>query len=144
MVAILDTNALDGQTPGVEGTRWECQGCAPGRPIRYILMPRSEVNRASAFRFNRARLEVLADRIVVRAIEWENEPAGLAADILYEFTPSLRLMRASHSEMYWQMHRSLEAEGKIDHSRQQCPDRDGPAPIRAWEPASGWTTVALR
>jgi hypothetical protein len=42
---------------------------------------------------------------------------------------------------YWDMHRQLEALGKITHTREQCPDRDGPRQILVWEPETGWITT---
>ena len=65
-----------------------------------------------------------------------------APDALYEFTPALDLVRASYSDRYWEKHRELETQGKISHSRQQCPDRNGPREIRIWDPESGWATVS--
>jgi hypothetical protein len=69
---------------------------------------------------------------------------GDAADALYEFTSSIELVGASFSTRYWDIHRALEAEGTLDHTREQCPDRDGPREIHMWEPAAGWRTVTAR
>ena len=66
-----------------------------------------------------------------------------AIDALYELTPSLDVVRASYSDQYWQMHRELEAEGKVHHTREQCPDRDGPRSVEIWDRAAGWRTVAI-
>jgi hypothetical protein len=40
--------------------------------------------------------------------------------------------------------RELEHEGKLTHSRQSCPDRDGPREMLVWTPETGWTRVAIR
>ena len=70
---------------------------------------------------------------------------GKTADVVYEFTiPALDLVSARFSARYWELHRELEAEGKIAHTREQCPDRDGPREIQMWEPAGGWRTVQIR
>jgi hypothetical protein len=63
------------------------------------------------------------------------------ADAIYEFNSSLDLVSATFSDRYWEMYRALEAEGKIAHPRQQCPDRDGPRQVRMWEPVTGWHLV---
>jgi hypothetical protein len=112
--------------------------------LRYVVLPRSEVNRISASPFNRVVLAVKGDSLLARTIETPGSGTGGGpADALYEFTPSLEVRRATFSDRYWEMHRQLESQGKIMHTREQCPDRDGPREIRVWEPASGWTSVAI-
>jgi hypothetical protein len=140
MIALLDVNALNGQSPATQGSRFACVSCGPSAPIRYIVLPRSEVNLVTASPFNRVVLSLKPDAIVARTIE---KPANAnAPDALYEFTPALDFVRASYSDRYWEVHAELEAAGKIDHSRERCPDRDGPREIRVWEPETGWTPVA--
>jgi len=125
MVALLDPAAL-----------------ATG-PLRMVVMPRSEVNRVTVSRFNRAAVQVTPERIVARTIE---VPADVreAVDALYEFTRSLDLVKASFSDRYWEVHRALEGQGKLDHPRERCPDRDGPREIQRWEPETGWKTLKIR
>lgn len=117
-------------------------GAVDAGPLKMIVMRRSEVNAVSGARFNRAIVQVTPERIIVRTIEVPS--TGLeAVDALYEFTPSLDLISASYSGRYWDTHRALELEGKLDHSRDRCPDRDGPPSIDVWEPSSGWTKKAV-
>jgi hypothetical protein len=143
MVALLDPNALAGQSPPTTEPKFTCTSCASGAPIRYVVLPRSEVNRLSASPFNRAVLEILPDRLFVRTIE---VPAtgSTAVDALYEFTPGLEFIRASFSDRYWEAHRALEVQGKITHTKERCPDRAGPRTIETWEPATGWTTRTIQ
>jgi hypothetical protein len=75
-------------------------------------------------------------RILIRTIELNRVAESVEA--LYEFSPSLELLRASYGDRYWEAHRTLEAEGKIGHARDRCPYRDGPQGTRVWERASGW------
>lgn len=139
MVGILDAAAIDGQSPGDDPT-YTCVSCGPGGPLRYIILPRSEVNMVTASPFNRVIFVVKPETVLARTVE---VPAiAQAADALYEFTPSLDLIRASYSDRYWELHRELEFQGKISHSREQCPDRNGPRQLRVWEPESGWSTIA--
>ena len=140
VVALLDAGALDGQSPAEPGSPYYCQTCGDARPLRYIVMPRSELNRVTGARFNRARFEVHDRGITVRTYEMQVSETD-AADALYEFTPSLDLVNASFSERYWEAHRALELQGRIGHTRDQCPDRDGPREIQVWEPRQGWRTV---
>jgi hypothetical protein len=144
MIALVDANALDGQAPVLADSRFYCTSCGAGRPLRYIVLPRSEVNRATSSPFNRAWLQFGAGRIIVRSIEVPAAGAGPAADALYEFTPSLDLIRASFSERYWELHRELEAQGQLHHTREQCPDKDGPRDVLEWKPETGWRTRKSR
>ena len=58
----------------------------------------------------------------------------------YELSPDaeMRLISTAFSDTYWRLHKELEEEGKIKHTRERCPERDGPRGVRVWEPASGW------
>lgn len=142
MVALLDANALDGQSPAPHGSPFACGNCAHKGPLRYVVMPRSEVNTANGSPFNRVVLLVKEGALLARTIEAPPTVNAGAADVLYELTPSLDLVRASYSDRYWEMHRELEAAGKIDHTRGECPDRNGPPGIRVWDPSTGWAPVA--
>lgn len=142
VVAILDANALDGQSPDTGDAQYRCATCGSGSPLRYVVMPRTEINRVTQSRFNRARVQILPDRIIARTVEKMTSEEDVA-DAVYEFTPSLDMISASFSTRYWELHRQLEMEGKLDHTREQCPDRNGPREIKVWEPATGWRTVKL-
>lgn len=139
MIALLDSNAIAGQSPSPQGSEFECSGCAPGRPVRYVVMPRSEVNRVSAAPFNRASVMAWTGDLVVRTMELPPAADGTPpANAIYEFTPQLDLVHASYSDRYWDVHRELERLGKITHTRRLCPEREGPTQIEVWEPATGW------
>lgn len=137
VIALLDATRMNGQSPFHPDGAFRCTTCAEGQALRYVVMRRSEVNIASSSRFNRARLQLEGNRILVRTIEVP-QAEGDAADAVYEFTPALELAVASFSSRYWEMHRELEIAGKLDHSREQCPDRDGPRAVQVWSPAAGW------
>ena len=62
--------------------------------LRMVVMPRTELNRVTLSRFNRAVIEQLPDRIVARTIEVLPE-SGVAVDVLYEFSPGLKLRSTS-------------------------------------------------
>ena len=143
MIALLDANALNGQSPAAPGSEFECAACGPDRPLRYVILPRSEVNRASASPFNRASFEVRAAGLLVRTSE--TAPIAAApAGAIYEFTPELTLLHAAYTDRYWEVHRELETLGKLTHTRERCPDRDGPPQIEIWDRASGWTVHTVR
>ena len=142
MVALLDPARLDGQGPEEAGSRYHCETCGAARPLLMVVMPRTEVNRASGWRFNRALVEKLPDRVLARTVELEMD--GGHADVIYEFSPSLDLVSARFSPRYWDAHAMLEAQGKIDHRREACPDRNGPREIRVWDPSTGWRVLSVQ
>ncbi len=61
--------------------------------------------------------------------------------MIYEFDLDLALRTVTYSDRYWQVHALLETEGRLDHARDACPDRDGPRGLREWTPATGWRTL---
>lgn len=142
MVALLDPATMNGQSPRAGDARYTCPSCGPESPLRYVVFPRSELNRVTNSPFNSAQLEPAGERLVLRTIEVPREAAP--ADALYELSPSLEFLSASYGDRYWEIHRSLETEGKIRHTRERCPERHGPRAIEVWEPATGWRTVAVR
>ena len=143
VIALLDAAVLDGQSPEAPDSPYYCRTCGAGRPVRYVVMPRSELNRMTGSKFNRARFEVHGTAIMARTYEMQLSETD-AVDALYEFTPALDLVSASFSERYWDEHRVLEMQGKIAHTRANCPERDGPRQMEIWEPATGWRTVQIR
>lgn len=140
MVALLDPNKLTGQGPEEKGSPQHCDSCPEGRPIRMVIMPRTEVNVWSYSRFNRAVIEIAGDRVRARTVEMP-ATGQEAVDAIYEFTKSLELIGASFSSRYWEIHDALRAQGRINHSRALCPDQDGPREILVWDAEGGWRTV---
>ena len=107
-------------------------------PVKMVTMPRSELNVVTGSRFNRAIIQVLADRVVARTIEVPQEASEGAVDAVYEFTRDFDLVRANFGSRYWEVHRALEAQGKLRHTAAECPDRNGPREVFVWEPSRGW------
>jgi hypothetical protein len=137
MLAVVDTAAGDRSAPGTAGTSFACSSCSPAPPLFYATFPRSELNVLTSGPFNRAQVAVIGDRVRVTTIEIANPTvAGI-----YEFDRELRFLRAQYSESYWDAHRRLELEGKLHHSGDACPERDGPAAIRVWDARDGWVRV---
>jgi hypothetical protein len=141
MVAVLDSSAMNGHSPSTRSAQYRCDGCGSDLPLRYVTFPPSELNIAMASRFNRARVMAYDDRILVRTEEVFQ--SNQIFDAVYEFSPGLELRRASYSDRYWSLHRTLELEGKIHHSRADCPQRDGPPAIVEWRPATDWRTIRV-
>ena len=143
MVGLLDPAALNGQSDEARGSPYYCDSCGPDRPLRMIAMPRSEVNRVTVSRFNRAVVELTTSGVIVRTIEMPTDGQG-AIDALYEFTNSLDLVSATYSPRYWTVHDTLYADKTIDHPREQCPDRHGPREVHVWDRDRGWRLESVR
>jgi hypothetical protein len=148
MVALLDPTApagIDGQGPEPAGSRYHCDNCATAGPVRMAVMPRTELNRVTASRFNRVKLQVTPHGILARTIEVPQPVSGAdAIDALYEFTPALGLVRASFGDHYWEFYESLRAPDARPRKRADSPDRDGPREIESWLPDTGWTHVSIQ
>jgi len=141
MVALLDAAAVDGASPEEEGA-YRCRNCGSGAPLQYVVLPRSELNRVTGSAFNRGFVAVSADGIVVRTSEVDRtNNEGALMDAIYEFSSSLELKSAQYGDLYWDRHRALELEGKLTHTRETCPERNGPPSIQVWDLAHGWRTI---
>jgi hypothetical protein len=124
MIALLDPDAID------------------GAPLKMVVMPRSELNRVTLSRFNRAIVQLTSSGILARPIEVPSAGQD-AVDTIYEFTPALDLVRASMSARYWELHRALEAQGQITHTRDACGERNGPPLVKMWRPGGEWAPVSI-
>lgn len=142
MFALLDAGRADGQAPGGAGTPYGCAACPQTPPLFYATFARSELNRVTAGRFNRAHVSRLNDRILITTSE--TGPERSETNAIYEFDPDLRFLGARYSDRYWDEHRRLELEGRISHSRKDCPDANGPAAIHVWSGTEWKRTVASR
>jgi hypothetical protein len=137
-LAVLDAAHPSGSSPQPPNSPFECNSCPAGRPLRYIVFPRSELSFVAPTTYNRVR----AVRMLQDGIEVETQESQIRdAEAIYEFTPDFHLKRAAYSDSYWEHHRELERGGKIHHSRAECPDRDGPRKILLWDPDQGWLTI---
>lgn len=137
MLAVLDAAHMDGQAPGTSGTAFACPACPASPPLFYATFARSELNQLTAERFNRARVSTIGNQIVVITSETARDRSDITA--IYEFDRDMRFVRARYSDPYWDEHRRLELEGRLTHSRETCPERDGPPAIHVWNAAHGWT-----
>lgn len=139
MAALLDASAGLSQAPDPADVAFQCRNCGAGRPLRYVVLPRSEVNRALGGQVNHATAEVRDGRILVRTAEsLTTDVAWAGAEIVYEFDSALQLQHARFGDRYWEAHARLEQSGRLTHTRAACPDRGGPAAIREWTLSGGW------
>jgi hypothetical protein len=139
MLAILDANHPSGSSP-TEKTEFECQTCPDGRPLHYFVFPRSELNLVTGT--SRSWVRFIHATETGYEIQTQETSSGGSAEV-FEFTKDFQLLRASYSDVYWEMHRQLEREGKIHHTREQCPEWNGPATLLSWDQQHGWTTIHI-
>lgn len=137
VLAILNANDANGQAPGSATTAFACSDCSSQPPLFYAALPRSELNRATGARFNRSSVSAQGEMLLVTTVELEHE----TATAIYEFDGRFSLVRARYSEGYWDAHRRLEFEGRLTHTREACPERDGPAAIHVWNASAGWVRI---
>lgn len=142
MVAMLDVHDMDGTSPEPSGSPFACDNCRNARPLTYVVMPRSEVNRVTGSAFNRAIVEVTASGVIAHTYEMAHDLKTGLTEGIYEFSPTLELMSASYGSRYWDKHRALELEGKLHHSRDTCPEKNGPPFVMVWTRDGGWKKVS--
>jgi len=143
MLAVLDGNHVSGSSPKKSGSRFECRSCPPGRPLRYFVFPRSELNvEPPGGGYNRVGLIVPSeDGVRVHTDEAIDAESKIRAIGIFEFSRDFRLVRLSYSDGYRELHRKLEREGKIKHPWERCPDRYGPQVVRTWDRGRGWGEI---
>ena len=145
MVALLDPakpRGIDGQGPEPPGSDGYCETCAPGAPIREVIMPRSPLNRATGSPFNRAVLEVTDGRVYARTLEVP-EGGPRVVDAIYEFSPSLELLRASYSDSYRDMQSSLAARSGLRLQSHGGRNDERPTAVQMWDASNGWRSVEV-
>lgn len=136
LLAVLDARHPSGHSPVAGDRAYACESCPDGRPLAYITFPRSELNKATNTRVHRALVEIVWPRLVATTGELGSGEADATA--IYEFDLDLNFVRARYSDRYWDAHRRLEAEGRLDHTPENCPERDGPAAVQMWTRERGW------
>jgi hypothetical protein len=143
MLAVLPENLTFAASPQTAGSPYECLSCERGQPLRYFVFPRSEMNRVAGAAYNEVRsLTPFDSWMEIRTLEALPSMDFITQGI-YNLSDRLEIETATRSDAYWDRHRQLEAEGKIKHSVEQCPERTKPLPVRAWTPEKGWFDVSV-
>lgn len=136
VVAVLDDASWPGAEPSPAGTPYECVDCPAGRPLRYFVLPRLELNRAAGAKRRSAHLHVYPNgRMSVRIVQ--DAASTAPGEFILDLTEDHRASTARVSDDYWQWHRMLESQGLVKHSAEACPDKQ-PFPIKEWERGRGW------
>jgi DNA-binding winged helix-turn-helix (wHTH) protein len=143
MLAVLKEDEPSGSSPPSENGGFRCENCPEGRPYRYFLFPRSELNLATGTTYNMVKVIVSEKgRIRVAVEETTLYSPALGPDWeMYEFSTDFVPLSVSVSDHLLDLHRQLEKEGKIKHKVQQCPELTRPRTVRMWDPQHGWTDI---
>jgi hypothetical protein len=141
MLAELPHPLFSGRSPEVEGSAFECEACPDGQPLKYFVLPPTHVNQASGLPYNRTT-DVQASNSGVTVIVQEGPP-GTDIQWVYNFSGELAFLRATPSDTYGPRHILLEREGVIDHSWEDCPERES-VEVRVWTPEAGWASISSR
>jgi len=141
VLAVLRTDRPLSGSPQSPGSPYRCRDCQNAVPYLYFIFPRSEVFQLLGESVHRAlSVELTPDVIRVTTFEGSSPLPGRSDTSLrahYEFTRDFDLKYASLDESYWEMHRALEKQGRIQHSADDCPDRAIARRVRVWIPYQG-------
>ena len=130
--AILDPKHPSGVSPEDPRSPFECRNCPHGAPIRYFVIPWSDVIDTKELGGRRGQPISYGDgTLELRAVQYMN------AEMIVELTPSLEIKRRRISDGFWERHAQLERDGVLKHSRANCPFKDGPT-VLEWMPERGW------
>jgi hypothetical protein len=130
--AILDAAHPGGASPEDAGSPFECRDCPRGVPIRYFVIPWTDVIDIKELGGRRGQPISYPDgTIELHGVQYMN------AEMIVELTPSLEIKRRRISDGFWERHAELERAGMLQHSRETCPFRNGPT-VFEWTPELGW------
>ena len=138
IVAVLDERSWPGAAPPGENPAFACRDCPEGRPLRYFVVPRTELNALAGTPRLQAHIAEVEQGISVRTYQNGSDPGG--GELILEFAPDMTPMRARMSDAYWTWHRRMETEKRVGHPADACPERRG-VELREWQRDSGWSRI---
>jgi hypothetical protein len=141
-LAVLDEDGPAAVSPQTDGSPFACEDCPAGRPRKYFVFPRSEVNVAAGAPYSHA--DAASPRTANGSLEVsvrERMPGEPRA--IYRLSPELMPESVAMSDRYWQTHDDLFQAGKLDHKAESCPERIHGTIVRMWEPVNGWKNIRV-
>lgn len=140
ILAVLDAERPTGRSPERAGAPTECVSCPPGDPLRYVVFPRTDVGREQPFPLDGPSVQTFEDGgIEVQTFETS---APNVATVVYRLGPDLSIASARVNDAFWEWHQRLEADGRLRHGPEACPERLSMT-VRQWTPAAGWTSMRV-
>jgi hypothetical protein len=150
VLAVINADRPSGSSPSLSlaadgSTKFLCENCPAGQPYRYILFPRSEIAVATETTYNQVTVILPTKEGVQVGVTETNSGGSLGADWeMYELSTDLMPQSFFLSDHVVDLHRQLEAEHKIKHTVEQCPDFHRSRMIKVWSPENGWRDVPVR
>jgi DNA-binding winged helix-turn-helix (wHTH) protein len=142
-LAVIDSHQPPAASPQTPGNRFQCLNCPSGGPLRYVLLPRSEVNVGSSMPYNWVTsLYRRGGSIAVSVLEQAAMADGPSATEQIEFSGDLVPKNISFGAGYKEIHERLEKLGKIDHTWVDCEEQKHPAIARIWD-SHGWREIQI-
>jgi hypothetical protein len=142
-IAVLDIQQPPVASPQTLGNRFACTDCPAGRPVLYVLVPRSELNVALGMPYNMGRsIFSRQGRILVKVNEYGLEETADITQFL-ELSDDLVPKNIAFSAGYKEAHERLEKRGLINHKWSDCQEQRHPATARIWDETSGWREVQI-
>ena len=138
-VAVLDADGAPAVSPQEPGSAYRCDDCPAGAPLKYLLLPRTELSKLSSEPYNAAvAIGANVASLQVTTSEWSTREAAA----VYRLSPAFDPVSVDFTDGYWRVHRELEASGRLDHTAEHCPERTTPQVVREWS-AGAWRTVEV-
>jgi hypothetical protein len=136
-LAVLDGRRVEGSGPEDPGSPFACLSCGPGSPLRYFTFEPSELSRAIS-PYNHLH-EIRSDDTGVEVRTQESEASSpFVVQAVARFSPAFTLEHVAWSSSWAARHRELERAGKLDHSAEDCPERERRPRVREWTADRGW------
>ncbi len=119
-------------------SRPSCIECPAGEPARALLFTRSEIETPAHPHTTVDRLRQFGANLVVEMHVDDVDTAHVIVE------PDFSVQSFSYSPGHWRAHRELEAQGHLDHTEENCPDRRTSNVVREWTAAGGWQDREIR
>lgn len=140
-VAAVAADGPAATSPQTPGTPFVCGNCPPGRPLKYLLFPSSDVHIALGRPF--VMVADIQTPDAAGAVEVSVRHPGRSMRAVYRVSRDLTPLSVAFSDDYWKVHQELSDAGKIKHRAEDCPERHNGINVRLWQPATGWTDVRV-
>ena len=139
-VAILDLSREPATWRSPEAREDSCSGCPSGLVSAMYLLPTSHLTRALGRPYGWVvSFKVLGDRVQAGVNDGFGGGMGIVTGSLLTISADGNVVGLQRSDQYWLVHRELEAQGRLTHAAEACPDLESGLGVRRWRPASGWS-----
>jgi hypothetical protein len=138
-VAVISGMEETAICPPVVASRFQALDCSATRPLKYVVMPQTELSRLTGSRYDSGMtLRSAASHFTVVTNEL------VKAGGLYTFSqpPAFSPLSFALEHSYWNTHQALELEGKLTHPASRCVNRE--ARLKVWDGVNGWGEAVLK